>query len=124
MTACSRIEINSTIISRSHATIITGVYSNHVKAFVQFVGRPQLKNGNLWLKAGSCSASSESGAKSQIPYCSISKVNSHCNSYTGNLFKAETDATRRGVHSNKVQPCIQRFLKVKYFLVGVSASVE
>ena len=31
--------------------------SNHVKAFVQFVGRPQLKNGNLWLKTRSCSAS-------------------------------------------------------------------
>ena len=26
---------------------------------IQCVGRPQLKNGNLWLKAGSCSALSK-----------------------------------------------------------------
>ena len=31
---------------------------------MQFVGRHQLKNGNLWLKTGSCSASSGCGAKS------------------------------------------------------------
>ena len=38
--------------------------------FVQFVPRPQLKkNGNLLLKTGSSSASSESRAESQIVYC-------------------------------------------------------
>ena len=37
--------------------IITGLYSNHVEAFVQFVGRIQMKYGNLWLKTGSYSAS-------------------------------------------------------------------
>ena len=46
-----------------HKKAASGLYSNHVKAFVQFVGRPQLKNGNLWFKTGSCSASSESAAK-------------------------------------------------------------
>ena len=86
----SRIEINSTIVSLSHATIITGVYSNHVKAFVQFVGRPQLKNGNLWLKTGSCSASSESGAKSQIPYCSYQHhVTLQCPAYFLHFLQTE-----------------------------------
>ena len=70
MTTCSEIEIDPMkpvtdhlSVSVSH-TSITGLYSNHVKAFVQFVGRSQLKNGILWLKTGSCSASSKSGARS------------------------------------------------------------
>ena len=61
--ACSRIEINPMMpvtptvsLSYNYTTVITELCSNHV-AFVEFVGRPQLKNGNLWLKTGSCSAS-------------------------------------------------------------------
>ena len=67
MTACSGIETiqgylwltDCLWVSLSHTTIITGLYSNHVKAFVQllqdFIQITWKPNGNLWLKTGSCS---------------------------------------------------------------------
>ena len=61
--ACSRIEINPTMQDpdcfpqlQLHHSYYRTLFKSRV-AFVQFVGRPQLKNGNLWLKTGSCSAS-------------------------------------------------------------------
>ena len=63
MTACSRIEINPTMpacdpdcFPQLHNNYYRTLFKSRV-AFVQFVGRPQLKNGNLRLKTGSCSAS-------------------------------------------------------------------
>ena len=73
MTACSRMEINPMIpvtnqlfvssLCSVTPQLLQDVIQIH-EAFVQFVGRPQLKNSNLWLKTGSCSASSECGTKS------------------------------------------------------------
>ena len=75
MTACSRIEINPMTpltdcswVSQSHHNCYRTLLKSR-ESLVQFVGRPQLKNGNLWLKTESCSASLESGEKSWIPYC-------------------------------------------------------
>ena len=39
---------------------VTELYSKHREVFVQFVERPRLQNGTLWLKTGSCFASSKS----------------------------------------------------------------
>ena len=58
---CSGIEINPTIpATLREFPSATPQSLQVIKSLCVFVGRPQLKNSNLWLKTGSCSALPES----------------------------------------------------------------